>query len=142
MIYIRKIYGLNSTLKGCFLLFFSPVSTYFTVPQNCIFLLIRTQINFPFSFQGFDQPFSLNPKMTSLWDMALCSVVEVENVSEVRTSSILSKIMEAIRTTETSGYLKETSWLCIPDCYNINTRRRVKLKSHPFDPFHPSSVPI
>jgi hypothetical protein len=39
-------------------------------------------------------------------------------------------MMEAIRTSETSVYSNETTWLNIPEGSNLHTRRRVNLKSH------------
>jgi hypothetical protein len=39
-------------------------------------------------------------------------------------------MMEAVRTSETSVYSKETIWHYMPECSNIHTRCRENLKCH------------
>jgi hypothetical protein len=55
------------------------------------------------------------------------------DVSEVRTTFIMREIialMEAVRLSETSGYLHKTTWRYIPESCNLYTRRGENLKSH------------
>jgi hypothetical protein len=51
------------------------------------------------------------------------------NVSEVRTSSIIALMMEAIRAPETSVYF-DTRRRYIPEDCHLHMRRRENLKSH------------
>jgi hypothetical protein len=69
--------------------------------------------------------------MAALWDVAPCSLVEVlyTDVSAVRTSSVISAMMEAVRTSETSVFFNETARLYIPQGCHVHTRRRENLKS-------------
>jgi hypothetical protein len=56
-----------------------------------------------------------NLKMTAVWDIAPCSIDEV-NVSEVHTAFIIrAMMMEAERTCEMLVYFKETTQHCIPE---------------------------
>jgi hypothetical protein len=52
----------------------------------------------------------------------------------LRTASIIRAViilmMQAVRTSETSVYYKETQRSNIPEGSNLHTRRRVNLKSH------------
>jgi len=48
----------------------------------------------------------------NLFDIAPCSLVEIGDVSEARTASIIMAMMlEAVRTSETLAYFKETLYL-------------------------------
>jgi hypothetical protein len=48
---------------------------------------------------------------TTFWDMAQCNLIEEDDVSEVCATSIwaISLMMEAVRTSETSIYLYEST---------------------------------
>jgi hypothetical protein len=63
-------------------------------------------------------------KVTAFWDVAPCSLVEVDDVSEVRTVSIIrarliALMMEAVRISETSVYFHETSRRYIADSCHL-----------------------
>jgi ABC-type transporter Mla MlaB component len=51
--------------------------------------------------------------MTAFWNMAPCSLIEVNDVSEVRTASF-ALMIEVIRTSETQVYFYETTRRHIP----------------------------
>jgi hypothetical protein len=55
--------------------------------------------------------------------------VKLTDVSEVRTASI-ALMMEAGRTSETSGKFNVITRRYIPEDYKLHTRRRENLKSH------------
>jgi hypothetical protein len=55
--------------------------------------------------------------------------LEYTDVSEVRNVSIITVMMEAVRTSETSVYSKATRRY-IPEGSHLHTRRRENLKSH------------
>jgi hypothetical protein len=61
--------------------------------------------------------------MIVFWDIALCSLVEVD-----RRFIVLK--MEAVCTTERSVYFNQTTRRYIPEDYHLHTRRRENLKSH------------
>jgi hypothetical protein len=58
-------------------------------------------------------------KMTAFWDIAPCNLTEVDRrFRDVYCPIVMTLIMEAVRTSETSVYFKETTRRCIPeDCY-------------------------
>jgi hypothetical protein len=64
-------------------------------------------------------------KIGTFWDVAPCSLRRVE-----RRFRFIALMMEAVRTSETSVYSKETTWRYIPEESNIHTRCREILKSH------------
>jgi hypothetical protein len=49
---------------------------------------------------------------------------------EGRTASIIALTMDAVGTSETSGYFNETTRRHIPEGFNLRTRRHENLKSH------------
>jgi hypothetical protein len=51
----------------------------------------------------------------AFWHIAPCSLVEVHDVLEVRTGSIIALMMDAVRTPETSVYFNETTSLYMPE---------------------------
>jgi hypothetical protein len=59
-------------------------------------------------------------KMTAFWDIAPCSVVQVNHVSEMRTASIITiaLMMEAVRASETSVYVHLSPFHLTP--YNLS----------------------
>jgi hypothetical protein len=71
-------------------------------------------------------------KVRAFWDIAPCSVVEVDLRLKVHTASIIRGMMEAVRTSETSVCSNETTWRNIPKGSNLHTYRRENLKSHMF----------
>jgi hypothetical protein len=58
-------------------------------------------------------------------------------VSEVRTVCMIRALMEAVRTSETSAYFKETTRRYIPESCHLHTRHCVSLKSHEGELIHP-----
>jgi hypothetical protein len=58
--------------------------------------------------------------MMTFYDTAPCSLVEVDRV----------KMMEAVRTSETSVCFNDTIQLYKPEGYHLHTRRRENVKSH------------
>jgi hypothetical protein len=69
--------------------------------------------------------------MKAFWDIAPCTVVEIDRVSEVRTASTIAVMMEAVRTSETSVYfINKTTRRYIPEGCHLHTRRRENQKSH------------
>jgi hypothetical protein len=67
--------------------------------------------------------------MNGLWDVAPCSLVEVNDGSEVLTASII-RAMIAVSTSETSANFYEITRRNIPDDSHLHTLRRENLKSH------------
>jgi hypothetical protein len=47
-------------------------------------------------------------------------------------TAMIALIMEAVRTSETSVYFKETTWRYIPESCHLHTSRRENLQSHTF----------
>jgi hypothetical protein len=67
----------------------------------------------------------------SLWDIAPCNIGV--DASEIRTDTIFMMItlmMEAVHTSETSVYFNETIWRYIPEGCHLHTRHRGNLKAH------------
>jgi hypothetical protein len=62
--------------------------------------------------------------MTVFWDVAPCSLVETDDVSEVITASIIALMMEAVNTSETSVNFYHTSRINGPEDGHLHTRRR------------------
>jgi hypothetical protein len=60
--------------------------------------------------------------MIASWDIALCSLVEVSDVSEVRTASIIRAIMKALHTYEISAYFNETTRRYIPEDNHLHIK--------------------
>jgi hypothetical protein len=61
-------------------------------------------------------------KMIVFWDIAPCSPVVADHISEVRTASIFrAMMMEAVRKSETSVYYNETIRRNIPEDYHLYT---------------------
>jgi hypothetical protein len=69
-----------------------------------------------------------NVNMTAFWDIALCSLVETDR--RFGDASIIARMTEAVRTSETSINFYETTRRNIPEGYHLHTRRRENLKSH------------
>jgi hypothetical protein len=66
------------------------------------------------------------------WDVAPCSLVILTDVSEVLTVSnirVITLMMEATSTSETSVNIYQTTRRNIPEGSHHHTRRREKLKS-------------
>jgi hypothetical protein len=53
--------------------------------------------------------------MTVFWDVALCSLVEIGDISEVLIVSIFRVVMEAVSTSKTSVSFCEITWGNIPE---------------------------
>jgi hypothetical protein len=68
-------------------------------------------------------------KLRILWDMQPCSLVGVGR------RFIVSDLMEAVCTSETSVYSNETTRRYIPVDSQLHTRRRENLKSHIIIPY-------
>jgi hypothetical protein len=73
--------------------------------------------------------------MTAFWDVALCSLIEVDQVSEMHTASIIrammiNLMMEAVCTSETSVYFYKTTQHCIPEGCHLHIHRHDNLNSH------------
>jgi hypothetical protein len=64
--------------------------------------------------------------MIAFWDIALCSLVEVSDVSEVRTASIIRAIVEALHTYEISAYFNETIRRYIPEDSHLHIKLSLK----------------
>jgi hypothetical protein len=62
-------------------------------------------------------------KMIAFWDIAPCSPVVADHISEVRTASIIRAMMmmEAVRKSETSVCYNETTRHNIPEDYHLYT---------------------
>jgi hypothetical protein len=72
-------------------------------------------------------------KMTAFWNVAPYSLVEVCDISEVRTASVIGLIalmMAAVNTSETSVNFYGTIRCNMPEGYHLLTRRLENLKSH------------
>jgi hypothetical protein len=58
--------------------------------------------------------------ITAFWGKRPGTSVEVDDVSEVHTAFIIRVMVVAVGTSETSVYLNETTWRCIPgNCYLV-----------------------
>jgi hypothetical protein len=71
-------------------------------------------------------------KMTTFWDIALCSLVEVEQRfrgSYCRHHALIALMMEAVRTSETSVNFYETTRRRNPEDHSRHLHRRENLKS-------------
>jgi hypothetical protein len=68
--------------------------------------------------------------MTVFWDFATYCLVEIDDVPEVLTFSIIVLMIEAVSTSETSVNFYQTTWRNIPEDSHLHTRRRENLKSH------------
>jgi hypothetical protein len=56
-------------------------------------------------------------KMTAIWDIAVCSRQQTD-VLDMRSASIITAMMEAVRTSETSVYFNETTQhYILESCY-------------------------
>jgi hypothetical protein len=71
--------------------------------------------------------------MTAFWDIAPCSIVEVDRrfrASYFLHHRFIDLMMEAVCTSETSVNLYEATRHSIPEGCHIHIRRRENLKSH------------
>jgi hypothetical protein len=62
--------------------------------------------------------------MIALWDIASCSLVEVDRHFR------RALMMEAVRTSETSVYFNKTTWCYIPEVCHLHSCHGENLKSH------------
>jgi hypothetical protein len=67
--------------------------------------------------------------MAILWDVALCSLVEVTDVSVIFSSSIIVLMMAAASISETSVNFYQTTQRYNPEDSHLHTRRREDWKS-------------
>jgi hypothetical protein len=63
-------------------------------------------------------------------DVRRVVTLKLTDVSEMRTSSIIALMMEAVRTSETSVSFNVSTRRYIPEDSKLHTRRRENLKSH------------
>jgi hypothetical protein len=68
-------------------------------------------------------------KTTVFWDVAPCCLVEIYRRLEVLVASVISAMMEAASSSETSVNFYQTTRRNIPEDH-LHTRRRENLKSH------------
>jgi hypothetical protein len=68
--------------------------------------------------------------MTIFWGVAPCSLVDVTDISELLTDSIMALMMEAVSTSETSVNFYQTTRSNITEDTHLHTRRQENLKSH------------
>jgi hypothetical protein len=69
------------------------------------------------------------------WDIAPCSLVEIDRLLEVLTAYItVALVMEAVSSSETSFSCYLTTRRNIPEDSHIHTRRRENLKSEQYTP--------
>jgi hypothetical protein len=73
-------------------------------------------------FYGPQLTAKLSVKMRAFWDIAPCSLVGVHR--------FIALMMEAVRTSDTTGYSNETTRRYVPRGYHFHTRCRENLKSH------------
>jgi hypothetical protein len=69
-------------------------------------------------------------KFRVFWEVAPCSHIEVNPVSEVSTASNIRAMMEAARTSETLVHFNMTTRRYFPEYSKRHTRRHENLKSH------------
>jgi hypothetical protein len=68
--------------------------------------------------------------MTVLWDVPPCSLVQIDRRFRDASSNIITLMMEAASTSETSVNFYRTTRRNIPEDSNLHTRCRENLKSH------------
>jgi hypothetical protein len=74
-------------------------------------------------------------KMTAFWDVATCSLTELDRHSRgayclYHQTDYMALMMEAVRTSETSVYFYEITRHCIPEGCHLHTHRHENFKCH------------
>jgi hypothetical protein len=70
--------------------------------------------------------------MTIFWDVAPCSLVEIYQLLERHTASIIREMVMAVSTSEMSVNFYQTTRRNIPEDSHLHTHRRENLKSNVF----------
>jgi hypothetical protein len=68
--------------------------------------------------------------MAVIWDVVLCSLVELAGVSEVHEASIITVLIKVASTPKTSVRLCQARWHNIPEDRYLHICHRQNLKAH------------
>jgi hypothetical protein len=71
-------------------------------------------------------------KIAAFWVIAPWSIVEVDRRFRGAFIKTITMMTNAVLASETSVYLNETTWHCIPEGCHLHTFRRDSLKFHKF----------